>query len=336
MADLLAVLASNQKYVKKLTAFMEKQGNLPFMVQGFDSKVRLHTFMQEHKVTVLLLDEKWKEEDFSDMTELTVLLVEKRSDEKILYSDCFFPAVCKFQSGEQICKKILSICAQMPPEYLLPASVQKKEPCEIIGVYSPVKRSLQTSFAFIYSRLRATRKKTLYLNFEVFSGFSAWFQKEYSTDLMDLMYYLKDDPERFLLKMAAMTEEFGNVKYIPPAYSYEDFMQVPAEQWIKFISTIASQSDYEVLVLDLDDQMQGLFSILNMCDRIYTMTKPDGLAMAKIATYEEMLRISGKESVIKKTVKCQLPVFKEIPQEINALSYSRLADYLKNKLGEDF
>ena len=153
---------------------------------------------------------------------------------------------------------------------------------------------------------------------------------------MDLMYFLKDDPERFLLKMAAMTEEFGNVKYIPPAYSYEDFMQVSAKQWEKLILTIAQKSDYELLVLDLDDQMQGLFNILNLCTKIYTMTKPDGLAMAKIASYEEMLKMSGKESVLEKTIKCRLPVFKEIPQEVNALSYSQLADYMRNKLGEEF
>lgn len=335
MADLLAVLSPNQKYVKKLTGFMEKQGTIPFSIQGFDSRVRLHTFMQEHKLSVLLLDEKWKDEDFSGMTALTILLVEEKACEKVMYSQREFPSIFKFQSGEQICKKILDICAQMPSDKLF-QTTGRKSGCQIVGIYSPIKRSLQTSFAFIYSRLKAANKKTLYLNFEVFSGFSVWFQKEYHRDLMDLMYYLKDDPERFLLKMAAMTEEFGNVKYIPPAYSYEDFMQISADQWIKFIHTIATESDYEVLVLDLDDQMQGLFSILSMCDSVYTMTKADGLAMAKVATYEEMLRLGGREDVLRKTIKCQLPIFRDLPQEVNELSYSSLADYLKNKLGEDF
>ena len=35
-------------------------------------------------------------------------------------------------------------------------------------------------------------------------------------------------------------------------------------------------------------------------------------------------------------MKWRLPVFKEIPQEVNALSYSQLADYMRNKLGEEF
>lgn len=336
MANILAVLDPDKKYVRKLTAFMAKQDHLPFEIQGFDSRVRLHTYMQEHKISILLLSEQWKEEDFCGMADLIVLLVEKRSDENLEAINSSFPAICKYQAGDLLCKKLLNICISMPLEEMVSVAQNKQQTCEIIGIYSPVKRSLQTSFALIYSRLRANNKKTLYLNFEVFSGFHAWFRKEYSTDLMDLMYFLKDDPERFLLKMAAMTEEFGNVKYIPPAYSYEDFMQVSAKQWEKLILTIAQKSDYEVLVLDLDDQMQGLFNILNLCTKIYTMTKPDGLAMAKIASYEEMLKMSGKASVLDKTVKCRLPAFKEIPQEVNALSYSQLADYMRNKLGEEF
>lgn len=336
MEHILAVLDPDKKYVRKLTSYMEKKGGLPFEILGFDSRVRLHTYLQTHKISILLLSEEWEKEDFSGMTDLMILLVDKKTDERVEPDACGMVSLCKYQSGEMICKKLLNICALAGGEEILSSvcpTVQKN--CEIIGVYSPVKRSLQTSFAFIYSRLISTHKKTLYLNFEVFSGFHMWFQKEYQSDLMDLMYFLKDDTERFLLKLTAMTEEFGNVRYIPPAVSYEDFMQVTAQEWLKLITTIASYSDYEVLVLDLDDRMQGLFPILELCNRVYTMTRPDGLSMAKITDYEAALKQSHRETVLQKTVKCRFPVFKEIPQRVSELPYSQLADYIKNKLGEN-
>ena len=84
-------------------------------------------------------------------------------------------------------------------------------------------------------------------------------------------------------------------------------MLVRAEQWIKLIQTIAEKSDYEVVVLDLGDQMQGLFEILSLCDRIYMLMKPDGIAMAKTEMFEKNLMLSAKENVLQKIIKCRLP-----------------------------
>lgn len=338
MANILAIYDQDKKYVRKLASYIDKKGDLPFEIQGFDSKVRLYNYMQSHKLSVLLVDDKCFEEDFKDFADQIILLKEKRSEEWLEWSERFYPTICKYQSGEAICKKLLDICLNVPSEiWSNPIGKnEKNRNCEIIGVYSPIKRCFQTSFSLIYSRLKSNEKKTLYLNFEVFSGFSTWFQKEYQADLMDLLYFLKDDPDRFLLKMKGMTEEFGNVKYIPPACSYSDFLAITEEQWIKLIQMIATKSDFEVLVLDLSDQMRGLFSLLSMCDKVYTITKPDGLAMAKITDYEKMLRMDGKEDVLNKTVKCRLPVFKDISQDVSYLTHSQLADYMKNKLGEDF
>ena len=92
MANILAVLDPDKKYVRKLTAFMARQDHLPFEIQGFDSRVRLHTYMQEHKISILLLSEQWKEEDFCGMADLIVLLVEKRSDENLEAVNTSFPA----------------------------------------------------------------------------------------------------------------------------------------------------------------------------------------------------------------------------------------------------
>lgn len=339
MGNVLAILDSDKKYVRKLTLFFERNVELPFEIQGFDDPARLCSRFQNDKAAVLLIESRCFEESLREKADQIILFVDKHSEECLNTENITtgYPAVCKFQSGDAICKKLLGICAVLPSETLnLNIGRQRiGTGCEIIGIYSPVKRCLQTSFALIYSRMKANRKKTLYLNFEVFSGFTEWFRKEYQTDLMDLLYFLRDDPNRFILKLAGMTEEFGNVRYIPPACSYEDFMAVSAEQWIRLIKTIAEKSDYEALILDLGDQMQGLFEILSMCNKIYTITKPDGLAMAKIAAYEELLRNAGKNEVLQKTVKCRLPVFKDIPQEIHTLPYSQLADYLKNKMGED-
>ncbi len=340
MDHILAIFDSEKSYVKKLAAFLESRTGIPFQILAFDNMDKLMRFFSKSRAAVLLVNEKEWQPSVRNLADQVILLTEERMGEKLEsgLGEYELPAICKYQSAEAIAKKVLGICAvvQTPVLSLYTKECSPKTKAEVIGVYSPVGRSLQTSFAIVYSRLRAKGKKTLYLNFEVFSGFGAWFEREYGTDLMDLMYFLDGPRDKFLLKLAGMTENFGGFDYIPPAISYEDFMMVKAEDWIRLVETIAKDSDYEVIVLDLGSQIQGLFEMLSLCEKVYTMTKPDGIALAKIAAFEEALKMSQKEEILHKIVKCRLPVFKEIPQKAQELGYSQLADYMKNKLGEAF
>jgi len=340
MDHILAIFDSEKNYVKKLAAFLESRTRIPFQILAFDNMDKLMRFFSKSRAAVLLVNEKEWQPSVRNLADQVILLTEERMGEKLEsdLGECELPAICKYQSAEAIAKKVLGICAvvQTPVLSIYAKECSRKTKAEIIGVYSPVGRSLQTSFAIVYSRLRAKGKKTLYLNFEVFSGFGAWFEREYGTDLMDLMYFLDGPRDKFLLKLAGMIEKFGGFDYIPPAISYEDFMMVKAEDWIRLVETIAEESDYEVIVLDLGSQIQGLFEMLSLCQKVYTMTKPDGIALAKITAFEEALKMSQKEEILNKIVKCRLPVFKEIPQKAQELGYSQLADYMKNKLGEVF
>ena len=336
MDHILAIFDREKRYVKRLAAFFESRTRMPFRIMAFDNRDKLVNFLMMEKASVLLIDKEAWISDLEELADQVIFLTGEKSEERLEkdFGGYLYPAVCKYQSGEAIAKKVLGICAvvETPILQLHPDAVGEMR-AEVIGIYSPVKRSLQTSFSMVYSHLQAKNKKTLYLNFETFSGFGAWFRREYQTDLMDLMYFLDSPSEKFLLKLAGMVESFGGFDYIPPALAYEDFMLVSAKQWLKFIDTIAKKSGYEVVVLDLGDQMQGLFEVLDLCDKIYVLTKPDGIALAKTEDFEQNLRLSGRETILGKIVKCRLPIFKDMSQRAEDLCYSQLADYMKNKLG---
>lgn len=340
MDHILAIYDLEKKYVKKLAAFFESRTGMPFRILGFDNLDKLIRFLSKERAAVLLIGEDEWQPEITDLAQQTILLTDQKEKERLEgdLREEEFPAVCKYQSGEAIAKKVLSICA-LTKATIVPLCGDKERrstKAEVVGVYTPVKRSLQTSFAIVYSLLKGKNKKTLYLNFEVFSGFCTWFEREYGTDLMDLMYFLDGPEDKFLLKLAGMAERFADFSYIPPAISYEDFMLVKGQEWVRLVLTIAEKSDYELIVLDLGDQMQGLLDLLSVCDLVYTITRRDGVAMAKTAAFEEALRTSRKEEVLTKMVKLQFPVFQELPQKVGELGYSQLADYMKNKLGEMF
>lgn len=63
-----------------------------------------------------------------------------------------------------------------------PAAMLKKK-VEIIGIYSPVGRSLKTSLALTYGQIRAREHKVLYLNLEEYAGFETLLEEKYEADL---------------------------------------------------------------------------------------------------------------------------------------------------------
>ncbi len=339
MDQVLAIYNQNKKYLRKLTEYLERRKQLPFHILSFDNREKLTQYLQINEVTLLLIpEEKYEagmEQEVKEVIFFTSSLLEEQLTKQKTQEHY---RICFLQSAEAIGKKLLGVCANMDGMVLSPVLTGQKH-AKIIGIYTPVGRCLQTSFALTMGQLLSEKKKLLYLNFETFSGFSVWFQGEYQTDLMDLLYYLEEPVEKFLLKLQAMTEHFGKFHYIPPAISYEDFVSVEKEKWVQLLERIAVNSDYEVILLDLAGSMRGLFDILGMCDRVITITRQDGLSMAKVDSFEKAFAISEEKTGIgkqKQLTKCSIPDFSNIPQSAQQLTRSRLAEFIREKLGGEW
>ena len=237
--------------------------------------------------------------------------------------------IYKYQSAEQIARQILKIYGEIGDASRL--SMVNRQ-IEILGVYSPIKRCLQTSFALTLGQLIAKEQKCLYLNFEAFSGFSRLMKQEYEQDFMDLMYFLNGGIEKFVYKLKGMVESIGSLDYIPPALSFMDFAQIEGDSIRILLEEIANRTDYEVLILDLSDNITALFDILMICDRIYTITKADGIALAKLEQYEQMISYMQKEEILGRTKKIALPQFEAIPSKLEELPFCHLAEYIREEI----
>ena len=88
--------------------------------------------------------------------------------------------------------------------------------------------------------------------------------------------------------------------------------------------------------MDLTEQVQGLFSILERCDLVYMIESDDGVAKAKIREYEQMLWISEHENILRKIRKKKLPVIRRTELDFFQLRYTELADEIQKLVREDF
>ena len=197
----------------------------------------------------------------------------------------------------------------------------------LIGLYSPIGRSLQTSFGLCLGRLLSQKGKTLYLSMEPYCGVEGM-QSCNGVDLSSLLYLLQDE-EHFAVNAQRQICRDENLDYVPAMVNGQNLMLVNVEEWKKLLYQLQHSLGYEYIILDLRECVQGLFELLRMCVRVYTMAKDDPIAKRKMDQYEQLLSIMEYEDVKKKMSICKLPLFRNIPTSITTATKGDLADYVR-------
>ena len=328
MNHVLAVCDSETEYAYQLVDYFSNKKGFPFQVQLFTSPKTLIEYAYHHPISIVLIGEKDFEEGMETVFSAKILVLGEglgRDIKKIKILN-------KYQSCEQIIRELLDYVVK---EEILGRGISNTKELKLIGVYSPVGKCLKTSFSFVLGQLLSKKHKVLYLNLESYSGLGKLLQKEFSTDMSELIYYLQNSTDKFIYRMGSMTQRAGELDVLPPFDSFLDFVSVSRDEWIRLFQEIERGSDYEYLILDLSDGVQGLFDILRLCDVIYTLSREDGFAMAKIAQYEDVLKKSNYEDIWKKTKHCTIPLIKNLPPGLMQLTYTELAELVRERIMED-
>lgn len=328
MNHILAVCDAEETYASKLTDYLNLKEGFPFQVRYFTTIDKLAEFAKHQTVEAVLVCEKNKKELMAKQTGASIITL----SEKNVIETHTKKTVLKYQSCEVIMKDILEILAKECGEE---SHILRKVPFKIIGLYSPVKRTMQTTFGLTMGQLLAKKGKVLYINMEGFSGLNSMLKRNFQRDLSDLLYYMQNGKQGMAYIMGSMVESINGMDVLPPMLCQMDLISIEAKEWLRLFYEIESHTDYEYLILDLSDSIQGLFEILRQCFVIYTMTESDGFAMAKIDQYEQMIKQCRYEDILAKTNKCELPKFSYIPAQLDRLTVSEIATVVREKIKED-
>lgn len=329
MNHILAVCDAEEEYASKLADYLNLKEGFPFQVRFFATLEKLIQFCGQQSVDAVLICEAYRTAICEINRIPSVIVLEEENPAEGRKN----AAVCKYQSCESLIKEVLQILAKLPE---VGCHILRNVPLKIIGLYSPVKRSLQTTFGLTLGQLLGKRGKVLYMNMEGFSGLNTMLGRNFQRDLSDLLYYLKNGRQGLTYILGSMIENVNGMDVLPPMLCQMDLVSIEAKVWLQLFSEIEKNSEYEFLILDLSDSVQGLFEILRQCCVVYTMTADDGFAMAKIDQYEQMMKQCRYEDVLNKTNKCILPRFSYLPRQLDRLTVSELAEVVKKCIKEDF
>ncbi len=328
MKKIMALCDGEQDYLYHMADYLEKRDTFPFAVHCFTDMAQLRRFTDGNEIELLLIAENAYEKEIEVPARHLVILNESGNEVGNEVEN-----INKYQSSESILKAVMD--SYMGSNDGVPRRLATGNRMKIIGNYTPIGRSFQTTFALSMGQILAKEHKTLYLNLESYSGFGHLLNREFATDIMDVLYYFNCEREKLVYKMEGLVQSVNGLDYIPPVVSYQQLGGITGEQWIQLFREIEKISEYEYLILDLSEQVQGLFDVLRECCNIFTIVREDGIAEAKMRQYEALIQSMNYEDIVVKTKKWKLPVFRRIPPGIEQLTRGEIAAYVTKIIEEE-
>ena len=327
-SDILALCDREEEYVQSFAEFIKKYKDLPWELHAYTSIEELRRGEGQNFISVLIVAESTFSPEWKGLKAgCTVLLNESGV---VRYPD--FKNVDKYQCAENVVRELIESYAQVA-ESPLPRLVQGRK-AKLLGIYSPVRRCLQTSFALTLSHMLARDSPTLYLNFEHYAGISSVLPDMQVRDLGDLLYFLNGEGDKFFLRMETLIQKQGGLDYIPPMKAGENLLTVTPKEWQRLLSKMEEMGKYEYIILDLSESIQGLFEIMRRCSKIFTLIGNDKAAEGKLLQYEQLLAMYQAEEILQKTRRLCPPRFVRLPEEPQQYTKGELAEYVKEILKE--
>ncbi|WP_300803197.1 hypothetical protein [uncultured Acetatifactor sp.] len=323
----MALCDTEEEYAQLMTEFMRKQKNLPWELHTYTNVDTLLGTEQSGLAMLVVAESAFRQELRGLAPGCLVVLGESgvMRWEDISYVD-------KYQEAEEVFRQLLGVYMEIADIQLPFLRTNRKT--VFIGNYSPVHRCMQTSFAITMSLMLAKKHATLYLNFEHYAGISELLPDMQTLDLADLLYFLNAQKDKFRLRLQTILKHKGALAYVPPVKSGQNLITVTPQEWLGLLERIEELEEYEYVVLDLGESMQGLFEILRMCRHVYTLTREDRIARGKLLQYEQVLALYEYGDVLGKTKRLSLSHIQKLPEELEQLTKGDLADLVKGLLGD--
>lgn len=204
--------------------------------------------------------------------------------------------VYRFESAEQICKKILYEYCRYYDDYTQAAL---GSPCGITGVCSARGGTGCSSIAAgIAQELQRTRKeKVLYVSLDMIPFSPAGEECEMNINRL-LFNFLTRGFRKEDLEACLSSDEY-KVSYLNYARPYNRLLQITDREFVKFISAVAESGLFTHIVLDIGSGMGGIYdSAISLCSTIVKVSDESTDICMKAGIYDAHIRELSAGNII--------------------------------------
>ncbi len=324
--SILVLCDTEEEYAQLMTDFLKEHKNIPWQIHTYTDTGKLFKEEAKEKINILVVAESAYSEEFKRLQPERIVVLNESG--VIRWNDV--RNINKYQQAENVLRELLEIFTEIAKDQL--PRLIKNSNTRFVGIYSPVRRCLQTSYALTMAQLLAEEHRTLYLNFEHYAGITELLPDMQTRDMADLLYFLSCQQDKFRLRMQTILMHKGKLDYVPPMRAGQNLLTVTGAEWLSLLQRIEEFGEYEYIILDLSESMQGLFDILRLCVRVFTLTKDDRLSRSKITQYEQLLQLYDYADILIKTRKCVLPQIRRLPEDLEQLTRGELAELVRMQI----
>lgn len=293
----LVICDSEEGYAQALAMYFMRKKELAAEVQVCSTVTQVMELEKTKKIHLLFLAGEYAKEAKGKLQAEKIFLLTTGMEEADGENQVY-----KYQSGEKIVEDMIRICG---PEASENESIYKggrKQGGKIIGIFSPVHRIGKTTYGLKLGEEMAATENVLYLNLEIYGGIGGHFEEGEQT-LADVLYYARQEKGNLGLLLTTVVKHRKNLDYIVPMPVAEDVKSVKAEEWLMLIRRILEQSIYDVIILDLDEGISGVYELLRACTKIYLLYTQDLYGQAKLRQFENEVNLLGYEDILRKLVR---------------------------------
>ena len=150
-----------ENYAFHMAEYILEKMPSPYKLHLFTKTKELKTFLEQNQVSILLIAQSAMSELNINPNNIPNIFILKESEEKM---EADYQCINKYQNPEDVIREMseqITGFDKWHDDKKLSASKSK-----MIGIYSPVRRCLQTSFGLTMGQLLSKEHKVLYLNFE--------------------------------------------------------------------------------------------------------------------------------------------------------------------------
>ena len=252
----------------------------------------------ERKIHLFVVDEGYSYKERNQIEANQVFVLGRGRVTDLGDEEC---QVRKYQCADEIIREIFETYTDKTKENVM--RISKKEKARLIAVYSPIHRLGKTTFATALGKECARKKRVLYLNLEEYAGKN----EAEGLNLGDILYYLKQGKCNLGIRLQAAVKKNEELDYLLPIPIARDLKEVSESDWELLLTEIVENSTYELVILDMSESVQGLYKILQRCDRIYMPVLEDEISQSKIKQYDDNLKQLNLDKLERKTSRFVMP-----------------------------
>lgn len=311
----LVICDSEFRYANSLGENIAKREELDVKVYTCSSLEKVSELLQQKMIHIFIVDEAYSHEERNEIEANQTFVLSKSQVEDLGEDEC---AVYKYQNADEIIRIIFEVYVEKMKEDVM--RHVRKEQTKLVAVYSPIHRIGKTRFAMALGKECAKKEKVLYLNLEEYAGFAE--SHEEGLNLGDLLYYIKQGNGNLGVRLHSAVKKIDELDYVLPISISTDLKEVSSKEWQSLLEQIMQNSVYELVVLDVGESVQGLFEILEMCDRIYMPVLDDDISRRKLQQYERNLEQLKLEKISRITYRFTMP--------------ENIEEYVKARIKEEY